>query len=274
MYEVPATSASLMLFVDPEVYEGTVARKFFENVDLSSGEGFANHFKPLWKLGSTVFTVRKMRVKKLCDTALGDGSTTQVISIGAGLDPLILDLAERFPEVRFFDVDIDYMDVKAEINASIGGPEVSFVTADLSAPDAMVSKLKSAGWNAEAPTLVVAEGIAYYLTKPMFASALEALRTGGGSLVLEYSLPTAEISRLKYKVIVALFYARTKKLLSLEFPMVRYGAAYLRELAQRLRGNIEENLTEHDSERALRGRNEFFGSPDSGWIRVALIRYA
>ena len=105
-----------------------------------------------------------------------------------------IDIAECFAATTVFDVDMANLDIKQQINESLDGPEVRFCMGDLTNVDSLIRTLKTHGWDAGKPTLLVAEGISYYLPKPVFMELLTALRTPSGALVLEYSLPPEENS--------------------------------------------------------------------------------
>ena len=273
MYEVPATSAFVLLFTEPGIYDGAAAKRFLASVDLSAGQGLKDHFKKIWDLGYAEVFSRKVRVKKLCHQYLHANPGAQVVSLGGGLDPMTLDLAEQFPEASVFDVDMSQMDAKAEINAAVEGPKVQFVTANLADAVALAQTLQAHGWASDKPTLTLAEGITYYVPAPLFAQALAAVRTNGGALVLEYSLPDDEITDVNHKEVYVSFFADLAALLNLPFPMVRYSKNYVQKLSAELNGRVVKTLYQHDIELEMKGYNEYFDQPDSGAIRVTLIAY-
>ena len=273
MYEVPATSALVLLFTEPDIYDGTAAKRFLASVDLSAGQGLKDHFVEYWDLCYAELCSRKVRVKKLCQEYLQAHPAAQVVSLGGGLDPMTLDLAERFPEAAVFDLDMSQMDLKAEINAAVQGPKVQFVTANLADGAALAQSLNAHGWMPNKPTLILAEGITYYVPAPIFAQALAAVRTDDGALVLEYSLPEEEITDVKHKETYIIFFQELTELLNLPFPMVRYSKAYVHQLAAQLKGRVAKTLYPHETEREMKGYNEFFEQPDSGVIRATLITF-
>ncbi len=273
MYPVPATSALVLLFTEPDIYDCQAAKRFLASVDLSAGIPIKAHFKEWWDVAHPALSTRKIRVKQLCHQYLTRHPTAQVVSLGGGLDPLTIDLAECFPEASVFDLDMSQMDVKAEINASVNGPALQFVTANLAEPQTMTHQLQAVGWTRSMPTLVVAEGITYYVPAPVFAEALASVRTYGGALVLEYTLPDDDLTDVNLKGTYVAFFARLTELLQMPFPMVRYSAAYVQQLAERLGGVVVQTIGEHEAELQMKGFNELFHTPDSGGIRVSLITY-
>ncbi len=273
MYEVPATSAFVLLFTPPDFYKGQAAGRFLEQVDLTAGEGLRSQFKEHWDVAYAAIGSRKARVRQLSQSYLHKNPTAQVISLASGLDPMTLALAEQFPGAAVYDVDMSQMDVKADINATIDGPKVNFVTADLADTAALRRVLADHGWDAELPTLVIAEGITYYVPASVFAQTLGTVRTSGGALVLEYSIPDDAITDVKYRNVIIDFYKELSNLLQMPFPLVRYSLDYVQQLAEQLGGTVELTLADYHGELALTGRNEYFETMDSGVIRVSLITF-
>lgn len=118
---------------------------------------------------------------------------TQVLALGAGLDARPWRLA--LPGVAWFDVDCEAITTvkRAELEKAgaqlEAGPAASYahpltvasyamVTADLAKPG-WSDAVRAAGWNATLPTLVLAEGLTYYIG----AAGVDALLSETGSLV-------------------------------------------------------------------------------------------
>lgn len=118
---------------------------------------------------------------------------TQVLALGAGLDARPWRLA--LPGVAWYDVDCEAITTvkRAELQKAgaqlEAGPAASharpltvasyaMVTADLAKPG-WSDAVRSAGWNATLPTLVLAEGLTYYIG----AAGVDALLSETSSLV-------------------------------------------------------------------------------------------
>ena len=273
MFEVPATSAFVLLFTEPDIYYGDSAKKLLASVDLSTGLGIKNHFEEYWEDIYEEVANRKTGVQIQCRAYLNAQPEAQIVCLGGGLDPLSLDLAEAFSLAAVFDVDIANMDLKQEINHAIGGPEVTFCTADLTNPTSLISTLESKGWNPEHPTLIVAEGITYYVPKPLFRAALAAFRTSGGALVLEYSLPDDVLTGTPRAEDYEDFFQRLYQLLEMPFPPVRYDDSYVNELAEALSGRLVQTQRQHELEFLRKGKNVLRPDPAQGAIQVSTIRF-
>ena len=168
MFDIPATSAFVLQFTRESAYASASARKFLASVDLTSGEALKNAFEVEWDVVYEEVANRKFGVQMQCREFLSAMPDAQVILLGGGLDPLSIDLAGSFPSSTVFDVDLANMDVKQQINASIQGPSVRFCTANLADADSLAQVLRQRGWDVEKPTLLVAEGITYYVPKHVF----------------------------------------------------------------------------------------------------------
>ncbi len=63
MFEVPATSAFVLLFTEPDIYDGAAAKRFLASVDLSAGQGLKDQFTENHDLAYAELTTRKVRVQ-------------------------------------------------------------------------------------------------------------------------------------------------------------------------------------------------------------------
>ncbi len=132
--------------------------------------------------------LRKRVVQDEVDEALAAGAT-QVLILGAGLDTLAMRLAPVHPEVTFVELDHPASQKakrKALEQKGATPPNLRFIAFDLEAGDLGSALADRAGWNVDAKTMVVAEGLLEFL-KPetvdcIFAAV--ATSTGKGSRFL------------------------------------------------------------------------------------------
>ncbi len=176
-----------------------------------------------------------------CRAYLESQPDAQIVCLGGGLDPLSLDplsldLAESYPAAVVYDVDLASMALKKEITEAIDGPKIKFCGVDLTDPDGLVSTLKTEGWDPSHPTLLVAEGITYYVPKRLFKAALAALRVPGGALVLEYSLPDEMLADTARASDYKSFFERLYQLLRMPFRLYTTIMPTCRSLPRRFRG--------------------------------------
>ncbi len=274
LHKVPATSCLVLLLADESTYSGKTARGLFSAVDLSAGRPLVDLLGDALDRAVEEVGNRKYAVRRFCQTYLSERPDAQVIVLGSGLDPLSIDIAECYPDATVIDVDMANLDIKQAINESLGGPELRFCVANLANVSTLVPALKAAGWDPGSATLVVAEGISYYLPKPVFLQTLKALRTVGGALVLEYSLPTDEITEEEALQISDEFYGKLAQLLEMPFQLQRYSTGEAESVARELGGELVQTLTSHEMEIGRTGKAETAVNPTDGVIRVSLIRMA
>ncbi len=118
------------------------------------------------------------------------GGTTQVLVVGAGFDTTCMRLAAEF-EDRLF-VEIDHPSTHASKRAGVEAlgmmrPNLRLLAADLATTTLAkaLAQLEPPGWDGEARTIVVAEGLFMYLLRSdeeRFFMAVSEL-TGPGSRV-------------------------------------------------------------------------------------------
>ncbi len=273
LFEVPATSAFVLSFTNEDVYHGEAARTFLRSIDLSAAEPLVAQFEDLHEEIHMEILNRKHGVEMSCRKYLNENPAAQVIHLGGGLDPLSIDLADCYPKARFFDVDMANMPIKEEVNQAVNGPDVAFLTANLADTSSLIEILGGAGWNSDAATLLVSEGISYYIPKAAYRSTLASLRTPGGHLVFEYSIPDRLLAGVPKAEVVNEFFRRFTALLSIPFPMQRYDDEEIRDLAAGLDGEILDTLTQYQLEYSRTGKNVMRYDPRMGAIRVSLIQF-
>lgn len=167
----------------------------------------------VWPHYGEVVRNRKACIKRLAMRRLRGGRTRQVVILGAGLDPLSVEIA-ALTGYSAVSYEVDATDARRkrrlieEASAAAAGC-VRHVTADLEAagPSRIVSALERRGWREDMPTLVVAEGVSYYLRKPTLRGLLGPFRAsgGGGHAILEYLRDSASIAPERARMASAVF---------------------------------------------------------------------
>jgi methyltransferase (TIGR00027 family) len=124
------------------------------------------------------YALRKLAIEELARASLAEGFA-QVVVLAAGFDTLAMRLHAEFPQVRFIEMDHPATQaVKEKVLREHGlvGPNLSFVSVDLTAGD-FADRLRDVpGHSANADTLVIGEGILVYLTDAQVTALFDALR--------------------------------------------------------------------------------------------------
>ena len=138
-------------------------------------------------------TLRKRFVDDEVRVAIGEGAS-QILIVGAGFDTLGLRVAEAFPLVRVVEVDLPATAQRRRkaIEKLGGSPDNHHVVGiDLSKRSLSEVLHRATGWQDDAPSMTVAEGVVMYLEEDAVSAFLRQIRdnTGVGSkLVFSYLL--------------------------------------------------------------------------------------
>src|SRR5215510_871100 len=122
------------------------------------------------------------------------GGATQVVNLGAGLDSRAYRFRERFPQVRFFELDLPAMiTAKRERVIKVLGAvpdRVVLVPTDFTTRP-LDEVLRDAGYDRTQRTFFIWEGVTMYLPEAANLSTLRFIRSGsanGSSVVYDYVL--------------------------------------------------------------------------------------
>ena len=136
---------------------------------------------------------RTHHIDALLVEALSKG-VTQVVNLGAGLDSRAYRFRNRFPNVRFFELDLPAMIVtKRERVMKIFGSvpdKVILVPTDFTARP-LSEVLRDAGYDRTQRTFFIWEGVTMYLPEAANVNTLRFIRSGsasGSSVVYDYVL--------------------------------------------------------------------------------------
>ena len=270
MYQVSSTSAFVLLLTDQAIYDSPSAKRLWEKLDLEAARPFVEKALKFWAISEEINN-RKFGIKKFCTDFLTAHPTSQVIFLGAGLDPKSLDVAESFPHSTIFDVDMDNMALKKDMTKSINGPQnITFCQANVGEAGQVSSVLESNSWDKERITLIVAEGISYYVPKKQFKNTLIALSNPKNGLILEYSLPDQSVLPIEIRPRVKDFFDCLQELLAWPTPLLRYSVEEMIKLASDLGAKTLTTLNQQQLEKERKGgKNETYTVPFSGVICVS-----
>lgn len=118
------------------------------------------------------YALRKKCLARFARDALQDG-ITQLIVLGAGLDPLALTLHREFRAARFWEIDHPATQrLKTKVAADVDAQRFHFVPADLAAGRIDPATLEKTGFDSAQKTLWVAEGLFMYFPEAVVANLL------------------------------------------------------------------------------------------------------
>jgi methyltransferase (TIGR00027 family) len=144
-----------------------------------------NWFRPIAKLIERItipgillhYALRKKCIAGLVRSALINGAT-QVVIIGAGLDPLGSELHQEFPSAQFWEIDHPATQRhKARPLSTIGAERLHFVAMDLSATTFGREPLIKTSFDPTQRSVWIAEGLLMYLTLDVVSSLMRTLKS-------------------------------------------------------------------------------------------------
>lgn len=268
------TSALVLLWSGVEVYRAPIVREYWKRLDLSAGRALFNRCNEVWPDYDKIIRNRKWLLGLWSDDILKSGEIAQTVILAAGLSPLGLDLAVRFPGFRVFDVDMNQMAEKAQLVAGIQNAPANlhFVTADITDRASCCAALMLAGWRPAQPTLLIVEGISYYISRAQLID-LPGMVAPASRVLLEYMIPADNIQADRRHIPREVFQAIVGHC-GVSTPIETWT---LTELAAGIPGIIVRHVTMHGIECLREAKRQSavctFPATDSGWIEIVDIQY-
>ena len=264
------TSAFVTLLAGREVHTSPHALRYLDMMDLSPGEDLIRKCLRVWPhLDQLV----KNRKRCILDETLEclSGGIGQVVILGSGIDTLSLEVASRTEGVTVYELDTDNMDVKRrlleEAAPDLAG-RIRCVTADLRRPSEAAARAAKAGWRADAPSVLVLEGISYYLGERTFWDIIRQFGTGSENhIILEYMVPSESIEPERAHIPDDVF-DTIYEYLSEYLDIYRLDHNMVRKRAAELGGRVVRRHTMHTMEIHRTGATRHFPTERSGWIEV------
>ena len=109
------------------------------------------------------YGLRKKCLARLAREALANG-TTQVVILGAGFDPLAMELHQEFRAAQFWEIDHPATQVhKIRVLPRIDSSRIHFISTDLNRSNLKTDRLAQTGLDSSRPTFWIAEGLLMYL---------------------------------------------------------------------------------------------------------------
>src|SRR5262249_32988951 len=121
------------------------------------------------------YALRKRCISELARSALTNG-VDQVVTLGAGFDPLSSELQREFPTAQFWEIDHPATQrYKVHACSEIGIERVHFVAVDLSSTTLDREILIRSGFDPAKRTFWIAEGLLMYFPADIVSSLVKIL---------------------------------------------------------------------------------------------------
>lgn len=268
MLKLSSTSALVLLWAQQECYQSKKAKDYLKQLDLAEGKILYERCKEVCPYYDEVIKNRKYGVftliKKCCDEK---SDCQQVVIAGAGLDALGVEVTEYYPHVKVFELDKENMDLKSHLFAKLvnrAKTNITFIEIDLLNCPYLYSSLIAHSWDPKKSTLLILEGISYYLSSKSMQNLVRSIKPNW--TIFEFLKPEKEISTDRLKIPREVFghilsmcdlsdisrynYSSVEKVFNMPF-VAKYSMKRL--------------------EKMRTGSNRFFPTNNSGWIEVCLL---
>ncbi|MGZ4942002.1 MAG: class I SAM-dependent methyltransferase [Halobacteriota archaeon] len=266
------TAALVMSWAAPLYTEGMVGA-FFNQLDLSRGRNLRTRCDAVCPWYGEVIRNRKHFIRRLIERELRSSDTRwQVVIPAAGMSPLALELLVNIPEriARIIEVDVVGMKEKHALYGSTASrlsDRVSCVTLDITSQSFSCETLRSeAAYNAEISTIVLFEGISYYIAEEHLRRAMSVFQSERRSnrAVLEYMLPCELVKEARRAIPRGVFEAigAYAELAHIQC----YSPAHVEQLFESAHGEATAHYYLHDMEQVRTGGRRLFVETGDGWV--------
>ena len=253
----------MLLLKEQDIYQSPAVHDYLAKLDLSEGQALSQTILAICPYYGEIFANRKFAVLQMCRALSRQNALPeQVIIAGAGLDATGLELACLRPGCQIFEIDQGGMETKA---ALITDPNCHFITADLKNPQHCRQQLQQHAWQKNQPSLLLLEGISYYITTQDLGNLCQCLVPQ--AIVVDYLKPEHTLSdpekQISYQVFSAFIGNQTRH------TVTRYDVNKLSAVTQY---SIVQTQSMYELERLRCQKNCFFTKKHDGWIEVSLLK--
>ena len=269
MLKLSSTSALVLLWAKDKCYRSQNAKDYLRLLDLSSGKNLYEECFKIWQFYDEVIINRKFGVLDLTNKALFDNANIlQIVIAGAGLDALGIELISFHPNIKVFELDIENMETKSEYVSKVEGisqSQISFLNANLQNTQEIFSRLQTSGWNSLKETLLIMEGISYYLTPKTIQELIEIIKPK--RMVFEFLKQKENIIPERTKIADRVFGLISHQCDCSE--IVRYDYS---KIENSFNLPILTKRSMRDLELKRTGKTKYFQNKKSGWIDICLLK--
>lgn len=260
------TAALVMRWAMP-LYRAGIARRFVESLDLAAGRDLYGRCSAVCDWYGEVILNRKHCIGSLIRRQLAAmGEDARIAILAAGRSPLGLELAAdgSLPAVSIVEVDIAGMEEKAALYRAIdpvSSRRIRCLTGDITAPG-----LRELLGHEPAPSIILLEGISYYLPDQNLAEILSAFRSADLSnrFILEYLLPCDAVRPERRSIPREIFRIIRE---SAGLAAIRvYAPDEVDRIVEASGGVVDVHYRMNCMELLRTGENRYFPGEADGWI--------
>ena len=263
---VPLSQSSAFVLVcdKGQSYKTNLAKEFLSSLDLSEGKKMYDktlHLQP--RLNESIYN-RKFFIHNFIKKNLKAKPLTQVLVLACGWDPLLLELSEEFPHSSFFGVDSESVDLQKQWIQKIKPvAPVCYLCMDLTHSHQLIEALSKKGWKTNQASLIVIEGISYYISPNLFWNSIKNLKQSFNSEVCicgDFLVNVQNLSQTARKFSKDLF-DRIKKTYSKDY--FSYTEQEIKKNLEDLKFSTIQFFKQADIQKQRTGTSKPWGKKDS-----------
>lgn len=266
-----APTAALVLLHAQSLYESGASKAYLSQVDFGEAKLLSEQIEAVLRDFGTLVRYRKRFVRYLLNQYLSKEDPVQICILGSGLDPLSMYLLEHYNDsiTRIFEIDNAHLSLKEQLYRRLlpDMRKLQFIQADITDTLHLPGRLRDAGYHPEATTIVLLEGLVYYITDEQFLNTMQFFRTQNKTnvAILDYILPDESVAESALPV-----YRTTRQLMEkvLEGALQLYSRQQMFAFIELLHGDVAGVDSMQDAEFKLNGRNQLYYQEGEGVIEM------
>lgn len=271
--KLSSTSALVLLWAEGHNHKNRLSSKYFRLINLSPAKELYLKCNQVWPFYSEVIKNRKKCVLDLVQMGISNDKIKQIIILGSGWDSLSLEILSYNKSVKIFEIDFSLNEKRIiieKIDKSLF-ESLFLISNNLKNSKSILHSLKKSGWSQKMPTLVVFEGISYYLSEQELKNILRIFKSKNKSnrIILEYLVSQDLISKRRALIPDEIF-GIIKNEIKLQ-NITRYNQNSLKKIIEDLGGCFLRRFTMKELESLRTGMNIHFKRVKSGWIEVSYL---
>ena len=265
--QIADTSALVLLWCGAEIYDSSAVQRYAQMLDLSRGEELFAICNDIWPHYESVIRFRKICIQKEAKSILSQGDIRQVIIPGAGFSMLGVELVDLFPNIKVYELDAYQMQEKQAIVNNVFAStdrELCCMTVDVRETEECCKSLAAAGWDSHEPSLMIIEGLTYYLTKESVRRQWQHLPEKS-KIIVEYLVPYEQVNGNR-RAIPKLVFDAIMNYCSGDLEVSHWSED---ELKREVGVQLDFCHSLSDIESWMAGERRFFTERHEGWIEIA-----
>jgi hypothetical protein len=275
--DLEPTAALVMLWAR-DLYRTGSAARFYSCLDRTAGMRMQRECETICPWYAEVILNRKWFIRHLAAGFVADApSPCQIIVPAAGKSPLALELLDACNDgiASVIELDVTGMEEKQRLYeraAPAHAGKIRCIPVDLSDRPATAGAVAGAGYDPDFPTVVILEGVSYYLPPAVLSGivSLFASPDRKNRVIVEYMPPCRLVSDERRKIPREIW-----RIINRDCnpgKTVTYSPDEMEQALTHAGCDHVVQYSMHEIELARTGANRYFPADPDGWIRIACSR--